>query len=80
MRGVLRIIAKIDDPKKRSFHMAERITDKLVSDKIKYSVEIYDNTVYFEELNKTGRTINIVELDIDTGKYEIVNLEKYLRR
>jgi hypothetical protein len=59
--------------------MAEEITKRLISNQINYDFMFQDNTVFIEELDKKGRVIEVVALDFNTGEYEIVELEKYLK-
>jgi hypothetical protein len=59
--------------------MADIMARELISNQIRYSVEVYDNIAYFEELDKNGRVIEVVALNLDIGEYEVVDLEKYLK-
>jgi hypothetical protein len=59
--------------------MAEEITKRLIANQINYDFMFQDKTVFIEELDKNGRVIEVVALNLDTGEYEVVDLEKYLK-
>jgi hypothetical protein len=65
-------------PQRRGFRLAAEIVKRLISNKIDYTFIIQDDIVYFEELDKDGFIVEVVGLDLNTGKYVVVNLEEYL--
>ena len=65
-------------PQRRGFRLATEITKRLISNQIDYDFIIQDNIVYFEELDKNGKIVEVVGLDLDTGKYAVIDLEEYL--
>jgi len=67
-------------PQERGFRLAEEITTRLMSRNVVYAFIIQDDTVYFEELDKDGKIVEVVGLDLDTGKYSVIDLQEYLRR
>jgi len=67
-------------PQERGFRLAEEITNRLMAKNIVYAFIIQDDTVYFEEIDKNGKIIEVVALDLNTGKYAAIDLEEYLRR
>jgi len=67
-------------PQRKGFRLAAEITKRLISNKIDYAFIIQDDTVYFEELDKDGKIVEVVGLDIETGKYTVIDFEEYLRR
>ncbi len=79
MHITLQSMARSKIPQRGIFMMAEKITKMLVLNQIDYDFTFKNNTVYFEEL-KDGKIVEVVGLDLDTGKYIIVDLEEYLRR
>jgi hypothetical protein len=80
MHMTLQNISHSKFPERRAFRMAAEITKRLISNKIDYDFIFQDNIVYFEELDKDGKIVEVVGLDLDTGKYTVIDLEEYLRR
>lgn len=66
-------------PQEMVFRLAAEITKRLISHNIRYAFLIQYNTVYLEELDKIGKVIEVVVLDLSTGEYSVVDLEEYLR-
>jgi hypothetical protein len=61
------------------FRLATKITKMLISNKINYDFIIQGDIVYFEELDKDGKIVEVVALDLSTGKYTNMDVEEYLR-
>lgn len=80
MHITLQSMARSKIPQRGIFRMAEKITKMLVLKQIDYDFIFQDNIVYFEELNKDGKIVEVVGLDLDTGKYTVIDLEEYLKR
>jgi len=76
----LQSMARSKIPQCGTFMMAEKITRMLILNQINYDFTFKDNTVYFEELDKDGKIVEVVGLDLDTGKYTVIDLEEYLKR
>ena len=74
-----RIANHAKSPQRRGFRLAAEITKRLISNKIDYDFIIQDDIVYFEELDKDGKIVEVVALDLETGKYTEINVEEYLR-
>jgi len=51
-------------PQRRGFRLAAEITKRLISNKVDYAFIIQDDTVYFEELDKDGKIVEVVGLDL----------------
>jgi hypothetical protein len=79
MRFTLKNKARSKFYERKIFRMAEEITKRLISNQINYDFMFQDNTVFIEELDKNGRVVEVVVLDLDTGEYAVVDLEKYLK-
>jgi len=75
-----RIANQSKTPQERGFSLSAEITKRLISNKIEYAFIIQDDTVYFEELDKDGKIVEVVGLDLTTGKYTVIDFEEYLRR
>jgi len=74
-----RIANQSKTPQRRGFRLAAEITSRLIRNNIHYAFIIEHNTVYFEELDKYEKIVEVVALDIETGKYTVIDLDEYLK-
>jgi hypothetical protein len=79
MQFTLKNLARSKFYERKIFRMAEEITKRLIANQVNYDFMFQDKTVFIEELDKNGRVIEVVALNLDTGEYEVVDLEKYLK-
>ncbi|MBX0310834.1 MAG: hypothetical protein JHC31_03365 [Sulfurihydrogenibium sp.] len=79
MQFKLKNLARSKFYERKIFRMAEEITKRLIANQVNYDFMFSDNAVYIEELDKSGRVVEVVKLDLNTGEYVVMDLEKYLK-
>jgi len=76
-RKLLRELAESETHEERVFRLALAMGKRLEANQIRYYTQIKDGTAYFVEFGDNGE---IVVLDLNTGKYTVIDREEYRRR